>query len=313
MAALKRCVTLSTVGVIILSLILGGCASKYGTQTTKAYYYQECYQPIQQLRDAEKKLNRTVVGSAVAGALLGAVIGAVTTGKIAGALAGAAGGALAGGALGYAAAKQNSIADDNKRMASYMADLDGDISGLNSVTAAASVARQCYDKQFTAAVEEFKQGRMSKEELDARFAEIKSGSQEASAILGTVITGVSEKEKQYQSAIYSEAKRSNQPVPVVEATPAPAPKEEATTEPPKKKVSKKLKKKAQEPANAQPVVQPAPQPQEKTQVADSGNSLTNLSKKTQAFSQSKASAEQEKNGMNEMQQRWDREMAALQS
>lgn len=73
-----------------------GCASKYGAQTTDVHYYPDCYQPIADLRSAEKSFNTTMVMGTTMGALLGAVIGASQTGKAEGALAGAAIGAGAG-------------------------------------------------------------------------------------------------------------------------------------------------------------------------------------------------------------------------
>ena len=74
----------------LCSLLATGCASKYGAQTTDVHYYPDCYQPIADLRSAEKSFNTTMVMGTTMGALLGAVIGASQTGKAEGALAGAA-------------------------------------------------------------------------------------------------------------------------------------------------------------------------------------------------------------------------------
>ena len=38
----------------LCSLLATGCASKYGAQTTDVHYYPDCYQPIADLRRAEK-------------------------------------------------------------------------------------------------------------------------------------------------------------------------------------------------------------------------------------------------------------------
>ncbi len=64
----------------LCSLLATGCASKYGAQTTDVHYYPDCYQPIADLRSAEKSFNTTMVMGTTMGALLGAVIGASQTG-----------------------------------------------------------------------------------------------------------------------------------------------------------------------------------------------------------------------------------------
>jgi outer membrane lipoprotein SlyB len=203
---------LSALSLMLAYMMLFGCASKYGEQITTVKYYSECYQPIQHLRDAEKEFNNKVAGSIVAGVLLGAVAGALT-GKPQYIIAGALAGGVVAGAAGYAKAKRDQIKDDTQRMASYLKDLDGDISGLNAVTAAASVARQCYDKQFDKAVEDFKAGRMTRAELNERHQEIRSGGVEASTILGTVVDSATKKELAYQQALQEEAGQFNRSVP----------------------------------------------------------------------------------------------------
>mgnify|MGYP005953942945 CR=1 FL=1 len=59
----------------LCNLLATGCASKYGAQTTDVHYYPDCYQPIADLRSAEKSFNTTMVMGTTMGALLGAVIG----------------------------------------------------------------------------------------------------------------------------------------------------------------------------------------------------------------------------------------------
>ncbi|MDR3363302.1 MAG: hypothetical protein LBO64_10775 [Desulfovibrio sp.] len=189
-----------------LALIGGstGCASKYGAQTTKVERYPQCYAPIKQLRDDETRVAKTTVGSAVGGALLGALIGGLSTGKVEGAVTGAAVGGIAGGAMGYAAAKQKEIKDQNARMASYLKDLDGDIADLDAVKASAGICIQCYDKEFKALLASYKNGQITKIELDASYQEIKSGIEEARRILGAKLQEADKKDEQYQAAINSE-------------------------------------------------------------------------------------------------------------
>ena len=44
----------------LCGLLATGCASKYGAQQTDVHYYPDCYQPIADLRKAEKSFNTTM-------------------------------------------------------------------------------------------------------------------------------------------------------------------------------------------------------------------------------------------------------------
>ena len=193
----------------LCSLLATGCASKYGAQTTDVHYYPDCYQPIADLRSAEKSFNTTMVMGTTMGALLGAVIGASQTGKAEGALAGAAIGAGAGAGASYLVAKYNNERDDRVRLASYARDLNADVNSLNRVTAAGQVAYNCYSAKFRAALEDYKAKRITRAELDRRYAEIKSGLAEASAILGSTLSEADKREAEYRQVLTIEAKKAS--------------------------------------------------------------------------------------------------------
>ena len=200
----------------LCSLLATGCASKYGAQTTDVHYYPDCYQPIADLRSAEKSFNTTMVMGTTMGALLGAVIGASQTGKAEGALAGAAIGAGAGAGASYLVAKYNNERDDRVRLASYARDLNADVNSLNRVTAAGQVAYNCYSAKFRAALEDYKAKRITRAELDQRYAEIKSGLAEASAILGSTLSEADKREAEYRQVLTIEAKKASRPIPPVQ-------------------------------------------------------------------------------------------------
>jgi hypothetical protein len=216
------------VGVLAgAALLVSGCADRrYGEQITTVNYYPSCYAPISELRQADTDYNQTIGVSAVVGAVSGALIGLVSTGRPQGAVVGALAGAAVGTGVGYAKAKQDRIADDNRRMASYLADINGDISGLDRATAAARIARECYDREFASAIAAYKSGRISRDELSRRYEEIRNGCEEVALILDNVIATTGDKEATYQAAIKDEASRANRPVPVVAVAerekPAPA-------------------------------------------------------------------------------------------
>lgn len=204
----KKTTVLLILAAFVLSC-LGGCASKYGQQTTTVNSYPQCYAPIRQLREEENRAAKSAAGGAVAGALLGALVGGLASGKAEGAVIGGAVGGVAGGAIGYSHGKQSQIRDQNARMASYLRDLDGDISGLDAVTASARFSIQCYDKEFKRLVAGYKAGRITRMDLDRSYGEIRSGIGEAERILGTTLRNAHERDAEYQAAISSEAQRAN--------------------------------------------------------------------------------------------------------
>jgi outer membrane lipoprotein SlyB len=288
------------VHILIVAFLVSGCASQYGQQITTVKYCPECYQPIQDLRNAEKQFNTTVAGSIVAGALLGAVVGGIATGKPQGALAGAAAGALVGGVAGYALAKQQKITDDNQRLASYLQDLDGDISGVDRVAAAAQQARKCYDRAFQEAVDAYKAGRMSRAELDDRYTEIKSGTAEANQILGTLLAGAGNKETQYQEALKSEAEKAKRPVPepaVVVQAPEPAPVKAKPVKPPKKPIKRHKTEETPAPEAKPDVAKAAP----KAPMIETGDKLADISTKKARLSESIKGVKEEKDQLEKAQ------------
>ena len=183
------------------SLMLAGCASKYGARQTNVHYYPACYQPIEDLRKAESSYNSTIGIGALTGALFGAAIGAAQTGSVEGALAGAVIGTGAGAVGGYALAEYNDTKESRAKLAQYSRELGVEQRSLDRVTAAGRMAYTCYTGQFKAALADYKAKRISRQELDARYAEIKSGLAEASKILGTTIEEANKREGEYQKLL----------------------------------------------------------------------------------------------------------------
>ena len=299
--------------LVVGLLFLSGCASsQYGEQITTVHYYPRCYAPINDLRQADKDFNKNVAGGAVGGALIGALVGYLATGKAEGAAIGAGAGAVVGTGVGYAKAKQERIADDNRRMASYLVDIDGDISGIDRATAAARVSRDCYEREFQQAVADFKAQRISREDLTRRYQEIKDGSTEASNILGSVIASTTEKEQQYQQAISEEAQKANKPVPVVAAKADPAPAKPSTTEP-RKASNASAKATAPSPAQSPPA-SVAKTSAKRTPAPKKGDtSLEAVAQNNQRLNESKRDAQDEQELIRQMQAEMDGTLATLTS
>lgn len=196
--------------LIASALLVTGCNSRYGTQITTVKHYGQCYAPIAELRASEDKSDQTVIGSAVGGAILGALAGAAIDSKNRGrgALIGAAGGAAIGAGAGYAMSKHREIQEDRARFASYFRDMDADMNNATGVQLAANNARKCYENSFRTAIADYKAKRISRTEFEEKYTETKNGLTEATAIMGSAITGLQEKEEAYQEALNYEAQQA---------------------------------------------------------------------------------------------------------
>lgn len=202
----------------ICLVMTAGCASKYGGQKTTVNYYPGCYKPIQELRDSESYVSKSTAGGAILGAFGGAIIGLLASGgKWEGAVVGGATGGVAGTMAGNMYGRHRQQQDDNIRLAGYLQDIEGDISNLNSTSAAATASLQCYDRQFKVLLGEIRARQISREAAAARFAEISSGREEAIGILGNAVVHGSNLNYEYEKAFETEEQQLNVPAPTPRA------------------------------------------------------------------------------------------------
>lgn len=195
--------------VLITFLMLSsGCASRYGEQKTVVEYYPACYKPIQDLRQSEHGQAKTTVKGVILGSVLGvmggAVIGALSGLKPEGIVAGAVLGAVAGGLISSVYWDHSKISEDNKRLSTYLESIDGNISGMDVVTAAATSSLQCYDREFNFLISAIRERTIAKEAAAKRFAEISSGREEAISILGEVSKYGRDLNQEYAEAMKKE-------------------------------------------------------------------------------------------------------------
>lgn len=183
------------------SLLLPGCASRYGEQKTKVNYYPQCYQPVAQLRQDEGGAGKSTAVGAAGGALLGALIGGLATGKVEGALIGAAAGGATGAVAGNIYGKSQEKSRDAAYLQAYSQQLGSEAAGMNRATAAAKLASRCYDEQFRLAVNQFKAGQITRLEFQDRYNEIRSGLEETSFILYNTAMTMEQKDQEYQQAL----------------------------------------------------------------------------------------------------------------
>ena len=209
---------------LICAILLPGCAtSRYGAQTTNAYYYSDCYAPLKELRSNEFAVEKGVATGAIAGAAIGALLGYAITGKGSGAAAGAAIGGVTGGAAGGVYSSHRKDQEDAARLAEYNTQLEGNIREVDKATAAARVARQCYERRFAQSAKEYQAGRLNREQFNSRYREVVSGLEEAANIMGTTNKNSARVAADYENAIEQEAQKQNVSVAAVRKSSPSAP------------------------------------------------------------------------------------------
>lgn len=214
----RRSVSVCLCVVFLFVMTLSGCKSRYGDQKTTVNYYPQCYTPVAELRKDENSVGTSTAVGAAGGALLGALIGGLSTGKVEGALAGAVAGGAVGAVGGHAYGKSQAQKRDARYLQAYAQQLGKEAQSMDRATAAATVAMKCYDKEFKAAVAQYKAGAITRSELDDRYKEIRSGLEETAFILKSTATTMAERDAEYQKALaedYTNAQpRRSQPTPV---------------------------------------------------------------------------------------------------
>lgn len=217
-----RCISLLLIALLLFS---SGCASKYGEQKTTVEYYPACYKPIEDLRQSEHGKSKTTVAGIIIGGTLGvvggAVIGAASGFRPEGIAAGAIVGAIAGGLISNIYWDHHKIKEDNKRLATYLETIDGNITGMDVVTASATSSLQCYDREFNLLITAMRDKTIDKDAAAKRFAEISSGREEAINILVEVSKYGRDLHKEYEGAMHNEKVELLDPTPPQTKKPKP--------------------------------------------------------------------------------------------
>ena len=188
---------------LVASLALAGCVAPGGTtvpQMTKVNYYPQCYQPVQQLRQADQQFAQTMAINTALGAAGGAALGGIIGGNWQSALYGAvAGGAVA--AAGTYAQQRQQEADAERRATLISNDMYHDSSEMQRAVVAARQANSCYNRAFNQVAAGVRRSTMPREEARLRFAEIYDGQRETAAILAQYGKKANDSVQEYQVAI----------------------------------------------------------------------------------------------------------------
>ena len=197
--------------VLVASLALGGCALPGGTtvpQTTKVNYYPQCYQPVQQLHQADQQFAQTMAVNTMVGAAGGAALGGLIGGNWQSALYGAVAGGTAAAAGTYAQARFQQEADDERRAYLISNDMSHDSSEMQRAVFAARQANSCYNSAFNQVAGDVRRGSFSREEARQRFAEINDGQRETAAILAQYGKKANDSVQEYRVAVNQQSQKA---------------------------------------------------------------------------------------------------------
>ncbi|MDR0549762.1 MAG: hypothetical protein LBI10_10200 [Deltaproteobacteria bacterium] len=197
------------VGLAVLTSLVTGCAGqKLGKQTVVVKHYPECYRPINDLREAAKKVNQATAAGAIFGAITGAAIAYTSSGgNRADVVKGAVGGALTGAGLGYLISSEVQAMDQAERFRTYVQAMDMDIGNMKQAVAAAKITNGCYKKQYAALTKNYKAGRIPEAEMTERLKEIQDGTNDAITILNNYSEGATTAANTYDQVIAMERER----------------------------------------------------------------------------------------------------------
>lgn len=194
--------------LLCLILLCPACAKKTEPEPPKvvSHYYPKCYEPLAYLEHRSTRAGSGIaLGAAQGGIITGisaVIIGAITgTLKSINVLAGAAAGVAAGAGVAAVREASGDNKEDTSRMATYLAQIDGDIANIHDVTgAAATYSLQCYRKAFTSLKEEIEKGQLGRAEAEKHFTEIVAGTEEAAKVLDQP-TDTLAMQKEFDSAL----------------------------------------------------------------------------------------------------------------
>ena len=167
----KPPLNLLLISLLATTLLLPGCAGKIGTQQTRGHYYPQCYQPIQQLREDNRREDRREYNE---------VKSRVSKRK----------------------AVKNEVAIMRAEADRVITDYYSVINSSTTRTMAATEeAARRYDQQFKQLINDYKRGAITAEERDKRYAEIRSGLQEISSILQEKYNDIADKDAEFEKAL----------------------------------------------------------------------------------------------------------------
>lgn len=173
---------------LIASLGLGAGCSQKAAAPVQVQYYPACHEPLAYLHQRSSGAGRAIAGSAMQGGVLSgiasAIIGAIAGGINGTGVAVSVGvGSALGGTMGALHSKNAQQREDNRHLAAYLEQIDGNIEGLDIVSAAATVSRQCYNREFQKLLASMKDKSITLQAAQSRFREIETGERESAQLL----------------------------------------------------------------------------------------------------------------------------------
>jgi hypothetical protein len=176
------------IAVLALSLaLLPACGPQVGKQTVRIKYYQNCYQPLLDLRASQEKIKSNTAKGAAAGAAAGAITGLLVRGDLKGALVGALIGAAVGAVGTYLVSTSLQEKALSERLAAYNGAMDSAQADLNLASRSAKATCDCYRKEYNTLSKNYKRKKSvtpaDRAEMLERLQEMRDGTNDAVEIL----------------------------------------------------------------------------------------------------------------------------------
>lgn len=211
----KRQAVEALIAVLALSLVLlPACGPHVGKQTVRIKYYQNCYQPLLDLRAAQDKIKSDTAKGAAAGAVAGAMTGLMVRGDLKGALVGAVIGAAVGGIGTYLVSSSIQNKALAERLQAYNGAFDQALAELNLASRSAQTTCDCYRKEYNNLKKAYQRNKsMSKAEMLERIQEMRDGTNDAVEILAHYKNLSSENLKTFNEVVRHEETRSSDRAP----------------------------------------------------------------------------------------------------
>lgn len=174
--------------LVVMAIVYAtGCAKK--ADPVRVQYYPGCHEPLAYLQQRGSGAGSAAAGGAIQGGVISgiasAIVGAITGGiNGVGMAVGVGVGASLGGTMGAIGSASEQQREDNKHLAAYLEQIDGDIEGLDIVSAAATVSRQCYNREFVHLLAGMRDKSITGAAARGRFDEIMAGEEETAKLLG---------------------------------------------------------------------------------------------------------------------------------
>ena len=175
MASKKAAARLRPVALVLVALLVCGCAEVTAARLDTSDASDACRAQRQDLQSFQDFFTRSMIQGAAVGALTGGLMGGLIGGNAQGALIGAGAGALVGGTVGYYAAKQNAMGTNQAGLTqSVYQDISVENQQIDGVSGAFARLRDCRYRNAQSVKSDYAAGRLTEDQARQQLGGIRS-------------------------------------------------------------------------------------------------------------------------------------------